>query len=545
MVNAVRRRYSSFLVTLTFVTILLLWTSLLPQHTSIQASWTYPSGYDPHGGYVDRLTFTVYPWEAPELAIFAIQHGQVFAFDESVSNNSIYDLSFNPAIEISLENGSSYQQFTLQCSRFPTNITGYRHALAYALDKFQVIERSKGGYAIPLDTAIPLGNPLYACESQLSEHFYTQNIAKANASLDAAHFIDTPDSPHPGWRYYDADMTGNWTLGDKRGDAAAPEGFAIEILVAARNSPAIEAALALAMGMEKAGLQGEVIEVDYSLIGWEFLATGEWNCGCFSWEILPPGEPWLLYDFFHSEGNTNAFFYRYNNSEYDYNASMMVNATSLLEARGWAWNCCRLLIEDMPMIVCYNDMANHAVRTDLWEGYVPMTGMGWIGNNPYTYQQIRLKEDAGGPFGCFPTEFVCVLTEGMDDTNAILSDSDYADRIFMNIYDRLWNVDPYTWDKVPNLAWNWTIEPTTAAGDIKDGMKYTFHLYENVTWHDGIRFTSEDVKYSLETIHLWSTDTRSDVRDIYRIDTPTDYTVEIYSTQPGYFGFSQATYPYI
>jgi hypothetical protein len=224
---------------------------------------------------------------------------------------------------------------------------------------------------------------------------------------------------------------------------------------------------------------------------------------------------------------------------------MMMNATTVLEARGWALNCCRILIEDMPMVACYNTMVNHAVRTDMWEGYIPMTGIGWIGNNPYTYQKIRLKEEAGGPFGCYPTEYVCVLSEGMDFTNAILSDSDYSHRIFMNIYDRLWYVDPYTWDKVPNLAWNWTVEPTTASGDIQDGMKYTFYLYENVTWHDGVRFTSEDVKYSLETIHPRGTYTYVDVCDIYRIDTLSLYTVEIYSTQPGYFGFSQATYPYI
>ncbi|MFW9935531.1 MAG: ABC transporter substrate-binding protein [Candidatus Thorarchaeota archaeon] len=511
------------------------------------ATWTYPSGYNPHGGYVDRIWFFVFPSEDMDVALHSLQVGSVHTYDDSISNNSIYELSFNSAIEISSELGYAYRQFTLQCQRFPTNITGYRRALAYSLDKYRVVEKSTGGYATPQDTAIPLSNPLYACENLSNGLFYTQDIAAANASLEAAHFIDTPDSPHPGWRYYDTDMSGNWTLGDKRGDDHAPEGVKIELLVSAGFYPSIEAAQVQLEGMQKAGLMGEVIEVGSSIsFGFHvILGTGEWNFCCFRWQLPPPGEPEFLYDFFHTSGSDNPFFYRYNNSEFDYNASQMMTAPTRIEVQNWVVNCCRILLEDMPMIVCYNEMTNHAVRTDIWEGYIAMEGLGYMGNNPYTYRNIRLKEDAGGPFGCVPTEFYAVLSEGMDFTNALLSDSQYADRIFMNVYSRLWAVDPYTWEKVPDLAWNWTIEQTVAAGDIQDGQKFTFYLYENVSWHDGMHFTSEDVQYSLDTIHRWGPYTARNIQHIYRIDTPEEHIVEIYSNQTGYIEFCQATYLYI
>ncbi len=50
-----------------------------------------------------------------------------------------------------------------------------------------------------------------------------------------------------------------------------------------------------------------------------------------------------------------------------------------------------------------------------------------------------------------------------------------------------------SWDEVePALAETWDVS--------EDGLTYTFHLREGVTWHDGEPFTSEDVVFTYETI---------------------------------------------
>jgi peptide/nickel transport system substrate-binding protein len=72
-------------------------------------------------------------------------------------------------------------------------------------------------------------------------------------------------------------------------------------------------------------------------------------------------------------------------------------------------------------------------------------------------------------------------------------------------------------------------------------MKYTFHLYENITWHDGTPFTAEDVQYSLMVIYPQSPYFWENVASIYRVDTPDEYTVEIYSNETGYVTFTEAT----
>ena len=41
----------------------------------------------------------------------------------------------------------------------------------------------------------------------------------------------------------------------------------------------------------------------------------------------------------------------------------------------------------------------------------------------------------------------------------------------------------------PGLAKSWTISP--------DGLTYTFHLNENVTWHDGVPFSAADVLFNV------------------------------------------------
>ncbi|MBI2906941.1 MAG: hypothetical protein HYX92_04730 [Chloroflexi bacterium] len=60
------------------------------------------------------------------------------------------------------------------------------------------------------------------------------------------------------------------------------------------------------------------------------------------------------------------------------------------------------------------------------------------------------------------------------------------------------------------------LEPTKVVGDLahkwetsSDGKVYTFHLYNNVKWHDGTPFTSEDARFSLEVVRKPPTGVRS------------------------------------
>jgi len=91
------------------------------------------------------------------------------------------------------------------------------------------------------------------------------------------------------------------------------------------------------------------------------------------------------------------------------------------------------------------------------------------------------------------------------------------------IHDSLWRLSPQ--GEVPNLA----IEmPTVTNGGISaDGLTYTVKLREDVKWHDGQPFTSEDVVFSWEA--LVNPDVKSasviGVSEIESMEAPDPHTV--------------------
>ena len=71
------------------------------------------------------------------------------------------------------------------------------------------------------------------------------------------------------------------------------------------------------------------------------------------------------------------------------------------------------------------------------------------------------------------------------------------DGVYMAVFSPLWTVGPKG-SLLPRLA---AEIPTTANGGISaDGLTWTVKLRPGVKWHDGAPFTSEDVKFTIESI---------------------------------------------
>ena len=50
----------------------------------------------------------------------------------------------------------------------------------------------------------------------------------------------------------------------------------------------------------------------------------------------------------------------------------------------------------------------------------------------------------------------------------------------------------YGYEPMPDLAYEWEVS--------EDGLTYTYHLLEDITWHDGEPFTSADVEFTFYAI---------------------------------------------
>ena len=83
-------------------------------------------------------------------------------------------------------------------------------------------------------------------------------------------------------------------------------------------------------------------------------------------------------------------------------------------------------------------------------------------------------------------------------------------------YDAEWNPHPY-------LAESWTVSD--------DGLMVTLNIVQGATFHDGEAITSEDVKFSLETVKA-NHPFQSMYAPVTEVETPDDYTVIIHLEHP-------------
>ena len=96
-----------------------------------------------------------------------------------------------------------------------------------------------------------------------------------------------------------------------------------------------------------------------------------------------------------------------------------------------------------------------------------------------------------------------------------------------SVYDTLIYLDPETGDFVPGLAERWDVSD--------DGLVYTFHLRNDVTFHDDTPFNAEAVRFNLQRItspDVASQKARFMLGPYERVEVVDTYTVRVYLSGP-------------
>jgi peptide/nickel transport system substrate-binding protein len=111
------------------------------------------------------------------------------------------------------------------------------------------------------------------------------------------------------------------------------------------------------------------------------------------------------------------------------------------------------------------------------------------------------------------------LIAAHDADRNIMPNYEYARHIGSAlIYDALLDMVEPTGEIVFNLAESVDVS--------EDGLNYTFHLRQNVTWHDGEKFTADDVKWSYDSVIQENAYFAPSLEDLDRIEIVDDYTVK-------------------
>ncbi|MDQ6941845.1 MAG: peptide ABC transporter substrate-binding protein [Candidatus Eremiobacteraeota bacterium] len=127
--------------------------------------------------------------------------------------------------------------------------------------------------------------------------------------------------------------------------------------------------------------------------------------------------------------------------------------------------------------------------------------------------------------GTVPGELRVATQRSPNTLNPILSANTTEGFVNRLSFDTLVSVDGAGKKTVPILA---TEVPTPANGGIsKDGLTITYHLHSGVKWHDGVPFSSKDVKFSWQAMMNTANNVNARVgyEDVQSVDTPDANTV--------------------
>ncbi|MFY9270549.1 MAG: ABC transporter substrate-binding protein [Candidatus Manganitrophaceae bacterium] len=120
--------------------------------------------------------------------------------------------------------------------------------------------------------------------------------------------------------------------------------------------------------------------------------------------------------------------------------------------------------------------------------------------------------------------FVVAIEAAPTQFDPRLATDAYSERIGQLLFSRLLRSDP-TGQKIGDLAERWELDGETV---------YTFHLKKNVRFHDGRPLTSEDVRYTFESIldPSLASSHRKNFEMISKIETPDAATIRFILKRP-------------
>ena len=257
------------------------------------------------------------------------------------------------------------------------------------------------------------------------------------------------------------------------------------------------------------------IDVSANLIDFtdllRIMGLGDFYGLIFGYSGLNPDPSFL--QLFRSGSIANQYRQRWFNSTFDKYWNVIDKSPDLDSVLNASLLAQQILWQEQPLVVLYNHQIVSVYRTDKFEGFVNIPGEGV--NGWWNVVKVHLKDtpENRAKYKNFPLggtlKYGLILP--VDTLNSLSTLNPAALTVLGTIEDRLFSRNPQDLSFIPaNLAYNWTIEAPYTDPDLNNcpnnqcvvnGSKFVFHLLDNVTWHDGTKFSAEDVLFSFKLIY--------------------------------------------
>ena len=428
------------------------------------------------GPWVDNIVYEVMIDESQR--VYSLLDGDVDIIGSQIDVRFLPQLNEREDIEVNEILRYGYGIMQIDCTKYPLNLTGFRRAIAFSLNKTRIIEEAWLGYAELLDCHIPQQHP--ACiDNEMQYHYYDANVEEGNRILDDLGFFDVNDD---GWR-----ESPNGTI--------LPElivGGYSDLTINVTLDIIIDAFHDLKIRASKELLRTHAFKPDMMCFG------HNWN-GIWRYEqIFHRGTDYFdeIYDSLTWVNETWGNLAKSLQTTYDYDEIVQIRKQM---EHIWVAEC--------PSIILYQNYYHTAYRTDYFEGVVVDIFSG--APNFYTNVEIHRKYDdiVGGTYTYASPRDILSF-------NPFSENSYFAEHILQLIYDPMVRIGPDGQD----LQWmvdSFQIETHSDNPLVDEGhMRITTNLIQNASWSDGSPITAEDVSFTLNLLLTSEAYSFNDLRDM-------------------------------
>jgi ABC-type transport system substrate-binding protein len=381
---------------------------------------------------------------------------------------------------------------------FPFNYLAMRRAVAIALDKYDLAQDSFGESGVALDHIIPASFSAWQ-ESDLPDDFRRGDINRAIQVLEDAGFVD-------------------YNLDGRRDAPGAVEVnltlyyFPMEWASKATQHSKISTnttRLAEIIGttMEALGFGIEIFPVTEQTL-WDYTHVGyrSYQMALIPLHV-PERAPDILKGLFHSMTipivdppwaqsytyTTNIM--NFHNTTVDTLIETMNITTDYDDYQDLLSQLQIAIAENQPLIPLCTNYQYTAQRTNRFEDWFNEPGKGAANTWSLLHANLRTGQPDLHPISGVGGIMQFGLHSVPDSLNPVLATLDDSFLVLDSMYSRLIRMDPITGKALPDLAHAWRIEPEGM------GLRITFFLHDNATWHDGESFTADDVAFTYDYLN--------------------------------------------
>jgi len=258
----------------------------------------------------------------------------------------------DPNIKVVISDDIYFDYLTLNTKKYPLNITAFRRALSYAIDKQDLVNRVLLGYGEPAYSVIP---PAYKIWYYPNVTKYEYNPEKAEQILDSLGFKDTN--------------------GDGIRELPNGQTLQLEILTLSTWPPYVRMADLLTKYLKAVGIATKVVAVDW---GEESSRLHNRNYEIAIWGYTVAPDPSQFLSQFLSTAKPWWSMGEWGNATYDKLYEQQLSEFDLTERQHMIWKMQDILAQELPIIPIWVDYVTEGYRLDTYAGWVPMP-MGILG----------------------------------------------------------------------------------------------------------------------------------------------------------------------